>query len=259
MSNFETTNERSPMSAPQAPEKAGKSGWLRRFLPLFAIAGGLGLFFLLGFDRYLSFDALSENREWLVAQVEESPVTVALAFVLVYAVIVGLSIPGGALMTVTSGFLFGPFLGTAYAVVGATVGATAVFLAARTSLGEVMRAKAGPSVQRMREGFQANALSYLLFLRQIPVFPFWLVNLVPALIGVPLRTFVIGTGLGIIPGTLVYASLGNGLGTMMAAGERPDLGIIFQPAILLPILGLAVLALIPVIYKKVRARRAAQG
>lgn len=254
MSNYETATP-APTTA-QAETAGKKPGRMRRFLPLLAIASGLGLFFALGFDSYLSFDALAENREWLVAQVEEQPVISALAFIAVYAVLVALSVPGGALLTLTSGFLFGPFIGTAYAVVGATVGATAVFLAARTSLGEMMREKAGSSVQRMREGFRENALSYLFFLRQIPVFPFWLVNLVPALLGVPLKTFVIGTAIGIVPGTLVYASLGNGVGAMMAAGERPDLGIIFQSEILLPILGLAVLALLPVAYKKVRARRA---
>jgi uncharacterized membrane protein YdjX (TVP38/TMEM64 family) len=138
-------------------------------------------------------------------------------------------------------------------VIAATCGATVVFLIARTALGDSLRQKAGPAMRRMEAGFRENALNYLLFLRLIPVFPFWLVNLVPAFLGVPLATYVLATLVGIIPGSLVYASVGNGLGTVFEAGGRPDLGIIFEPEIILPILGLAVLAILPVAYKKIRA------
>jgi uncharacterized membrane protein YdjX (TVP38/TMEM64 family) len=110
-------------------------------------------------------------------------------------------------------------------------------------------------MRRMEEGFRADALSYLLVLRLIPIFPFWLVNIVPAFLGVPLRTYVLGTLIGIIPGSFVYASVGNGLGAVFDAGQTPDLGIVFEPAILLPIVGLAVLALLPVAYRKSKARR----
>jgi uncharacterized membrane protein YdjX (TVP38/TMEM64 family) len=140
-------------------------------------------------------------------------------------------------------------------VVGATVGATIVFLIARTALGDALRARAGPRVRRMEEGFRSDALSYLLVLRLIPIFPFWLVNIVPAFLGVALRTYVLGTFIGIIPGSFVYASVGNGLGAVFEAGGTPDLGIVFQPAILLPIVGLAVLALLPVGYRRYKARR----
>ena len=122
-------------------------------------------------------------------------------------------------------------------------------------IGETLRAKAGPRIRRMEEGFRADALSYLLVLRLIPLFPFWLVNIVPAFLGVPVRTYVLGTFIGIIPGSFVYASVGNGLGAVFEAGGTPDLGIVFTPAILLPIVGLAVLALLPVAYRKYRARR----
>jgi uncharacterized membrane protein YdjX (TVP38/TMEM64 family) len=140
-------------------------------------------------------------------------------------------------------------------VIAATVGATIVFLIARTALGDSLRRKAGPGMRRMEAGFRESAFNYLLFLRLIPLFPFWLVNLVPALLGVPLTTYVAATLLGIIPGGLVYASVGNGLGALFDAGGRPDLGIIFEPEIILPILGLAVLAILPVAYKKIRARQ----
>ncbi len=232
---------------------------VRRSLPLAVLVAGLALFFLLGLDRYLSFEALSRHHEWLSQQVAARGPVAAAGFVVVYALVIALSVPGGAILTVFGGFLFGIWWGTAYAVIGATLGAVAIFLAARTALGDPLRRRAGPAVRRMEAGFREHALSYLLVLRLIPVFPFWLVNLVPAFLGVPLRTYLVGTFLGIIPGTFVYASVGNGLGRLMAAGERPDLGVVFEPEILTPLVGLAVLALLPVVYKKVRARRSPDG
>jgi len=176
---------------------------------------------------------------------------------------IAFSLPGGAVATIFGGFIFGSMidgiLGTVVAaaivVVGATIGATALFLAARTGLGEPLRARAGPGLKRMEAGFRENAMSYLLVLRLVPLFPFWLVNLVPAFLGVPLRTYVIGTFFGIMPGTFVYASVGRGLGAILAEGKKPDLGIIFKAEILIPLLGLALLALIPVVYKRLKARR----
>ena len=256
-----TTGETQAHHGPADPgaQAAGTSArrplW-RRIWPLGLLLVGLGLFFALGLDRYLSFQTLADHRDWLMAQVREVPVLAALAYMLAYAAVAAFSIPGGAVLTILGGFLFGTWLGTTYAVTGATLGSIAVFLAARTALGDAMRARAGGAVQRMRQGFQENALSYLLFLRLIPVFPFWLVNLVPALVGVPLGTYVLGTFAGIIPGTLVYASVGNGLDALVTAGGTPGLGIIFQPAILGPIVGLGLLSLLPVAYKKWKARRA---
>ena len=241
--------------APRTGVAAVRPVW-RRLWPLLLLLAGLGLFFALGLDRYLSFRALSDHRDWLMAQVRDVPVLAALTYAGVYAGVAAFSIPGGAVLTILGGFLFGIWLGTAYAVAGATLGSVAVFLAARTALADVLRAKAGGAVQRMRQGFQENALSYLLFLRLIPVFPFWLVNLVPALVGVRLGTYVVGTFAGIIPGTLVYASVGNGLDALVTSGGTPSLGIIFKPEILGPIVGLGVLSLLPVGYKKWKARRA---
>lgn len=234
---------------------ARKAGMLARVLPLLVLIAGLAAFFALGLHRYISFSTLAQHRQTLLAWVAEYGVLAGIAFAVVYAVVVAFSLPGGALLTLTSGFLFGVVGGTLCAVIGATIGATAVFLAARTALGDFLRAKAGAAVRRMEEGFREDALSYLLVLRLVPLFPFWLVNLVPAFLGVPLRTYVLGTFIGIIPGTLVFASVGNGLGSVFDAGGTPDLGIIFRPAILLPILGLAVLALIPVGYKRWKARK----
>lgn len=223
---------------------------MRRVVPLIILGAGLAAFFALGFGRYLSFEALSAHRGDLLAFVAEFAVVAVLAFMACYAAAIAFSVPGGALMTMTGGFLFGTAFGTVYVVIAATIGSTALFLAARTALGDTLRRRAGPALRKMEAGFQENALSYLLFLRLIPVFPFWLVNLVPAFLGVPLRTYVTGTLFGIIPGTFVYASIGTGLGAVFASGETPDFGILFTPDVLIPIVGLAVLALLPVVGKQ---------
>jgi uncharacterized membrane protein YdjX (TVP38/TMEM64 family) len=175
-----------------------------------------------------------------------------LTFVAIYVLVVAFSLPGAVWMTIGGGFVFGAASAAVYVIVAATLGASAIFLVARYALGDVLRAKAGPAMRRMEAGFRENALSYLLVLRLVPLFPFWLVNLVPAFLGVPLRTFVIGTFVGIIPGSVVYCLVGNGLGAVFDAGETPDLGIIFEPEILAPIVGLAVLSVVPVVYKRLR-------
>jgi uncharacterized membrane protein YdjX (TVP38/TMEM64 family) len=237
-----------------ATERSTERRGAGRFLPLAALAAGLVIFFALGLHRYLSFGALAENRDLLIRLVEDHPVTAPLAYISVYALAVAFSIPGAVVLTIAGGFLFGTWAGGLFVVVGATIGAVGVFLAARTAFGEGLRRRAGPWIARLEAGFRENALSYLLVLRLVPLFPFWLVNLVPAFLGVPLTTYALGTFIGIIPGSFVYASVGNGLGAVFDAGGSPDLTIIFKPEILLPIVGLSLLALIPVVYKKFRRK-----
>jgi uncharacterized membrane protein YdjX (TVP38/TMEM64 family) len=227
---------------------------LERLLPLGLLLLGLVLFFALGLQRYVSLDALRDNRQALVQWVAQAGLVAWLAYIGVYALIAAFSIPAGALATIVGGFLFGPVLGGGLAVVGATAGATVLFLAARHAFADYLRARAGPAIQRMERGFDENALSYLLFLRLVPVFPFFLVNLAPALLGVRLGTYVLGTAIGIVPGALVYASVGDGLGAVLDAGQWLDTGIIFKPRFFVPILGLALLALAPVAYKTLRRR-----
>ncbi|MGH6919037.1 MAG: TVP38/TMEM64 family protein [Geminicoccaceae bacterium] len=232
-----------------------RSRAIRRLFPLAVLLAAIGVFFALGLHHYLSFETLHQHRDQLLTLVEQHPVLAPLAFTAVYAAVIALSVPGGAILTIAGGFLFGIVPATLYVLVGATIGATIVFLIARTALGDALRAKAGPRIRRMEEGFREDALSYLLVLRLIPIFPFWLVNIVPAFLGVPLRTYVLGTLVGIIPGSFVYASVGNGLGAVFDAGQTPDLAVIFEPAILLPIVGLAVLALLPIAYRRRKARK----
>jgi uncharacterized membrane protein YdjX (TVP38/TMEM64 family) len=223
--------------------------WLR-LVPLLILIGGLCAFVALGWHRYLSFEQIKAHRAMLMEWVERWGSLAMVAYAVGYALMAAFSIPGGAVATITGGYLFGLWAGTAASVIGATIGAVAVFLAARTALGDVLRAKASPGLQRMEEGFRRNAFSYLLFLRLVPVFPFWLVNLVPAFSGVSLRTYALATLIGIIPGSFVFVSVGNGLGALLDQGKAPDLGIIFQWEILVPILGLALLALLPVVIRR---------
>jgi uncharacterized membrane protein YdjX (TVP38/TMEM64 family) len=247
--------ERGSGSEPSDLPAMRRSSAIRRLAPLAILLIAIGAFFALGLHHYLSFETLRQHRETLLALVERQPLLAPLGFTAIYAAVIALSVPGGAILTIAGGFLFGIVPGTLCVLVGATAGATIVFLIARTALGESLRAKAGPRIRRMEEGFRQDALSYLLVLRLIPIFPFWLVNIVPAFLGVPVRTYVLGTLVGIIPGSLVYASVGNGLGAVFDAGGTPNLGIIFEPAILLPIVGLAVLALLPIAYRKFKARK----
>ena len=225
-----------------------------RLIPILVLVAGLIAFFVFDLDQYVTLTALEENRQLLADWVEANGLLAFITYMIVYAVVTAFSIPGGAVMTIAGGFLFGPFLGGALTIVGATIGATVLFLAARYAFAELLRQRAGSAIKKMEAGFQENALSYMLFLRLVPVFPFFLVNLVPAFLGVGIGTFVIGTFLGIIPGSLVFASLGDGFSAVVEKGGDIDLGIIFEPRFLLPILGLAVLSLIPIVYKKLKSR-----
>jgi uncharacterized membrane protein YdjX (TVP38/TMEM64 family) len=235
------------------PEDMPRKPVAYRLVPLGLLILAGALFAAFGGHRYLTFAALAENREWLCESVAHGGVFAVAAFILVYAGMVALSLPGGALFTIASGFLFGPYLGAGYAVIGATLGATVVFLAARAGLAG-LAGRAGTWGRRLESGFRDNGFNYLLVLRLIPIFPFWLVNLVAAAVGLRLSVYVFGTLIGIIPATFVFASLGNGFGAVLDEGRPPDLGIIFRPSVILPIVGLAALALMPVIFKRWRAR-----
>jgi uncharacterized membrane protein YdjX (TVP38/TMEM64 family) len=218
---------------------------------------GLAAFFVLGGGEYLNFDKLGERRASLQAFVAENRVVAVLLFVAIYATATTLSIPGATVLTLAGGFLFGVWLGGAATVVGATIGAVVVFLAARAAAGDFLRRKAGPAIARIDQGVRENAFSYLLSLRLLPVLPFWLVNLASGFVAIPLRTYAAATFLGIIPGTFIYAGVGAGLGSVFEGREQLDLGVIFKPAILLPLLGLALLSLLPIVWRRFRPAKSA--
>lgn len=245
------------MSSTTSPVPAGGApGFsLRRLWPLAVLAAGIATFFALDLNMYLTFEALRDNRATLTAFVADHALAASLLYLAVYATAVALSLPGGAVLTVTGGFLFGTALGTLQVVVAATLGATALFVIARTTLGDALRARAGPFLKRMEAGFRENALSYLLVLRLIPLFPFFVVNLVPAFLGVPLSTYVIGTFFGIIPGSFVFTSVGAGLGSVFDKAGEFSPSSVLTPQILIALIGLAALALLPVVHRKLKARR----
>ncbi|WP_298919186.1 TVP38/TMEM64 family protein [uncultured Roseobacter sp.] len=230
---------------------------LMRNLPLLVIlaAAAVGAFTL---REYLSFDALRDNREALIAFRDANFVLTVLGFVLAYVVIVGFSLPGALIATLTGGFLFGTFAGSLFSVTGATLGAAIIFLAARHGLGDRLKARMDASqgaINKIKRGLDENQWSMLFFIRLVPAVPFFVANLIPAFLAVPLHRFVISTFLGIIPGSLVYSSVGAGLGEVFARGETPDLGVIFEPHILVPILGLSALSLLPVLVKAVSGKK----
>ncbi len=234
----------------EAPDKGSPK--LRIAITAVAVAIVATTLNLTGALDYLSFSALAENRVWLVDRVEALGYAAPLLFILIYAVSTAFSLPTGLLLSTAGGFLFGTLWGGLFNVIGATLGATMIFLAARTVLGEVLRARAGPFLQKLEAGFRENELSYMFVLRLVPLFPFWLVNLAPAFLGVRTSTFVGGTFVGIIPGAFVFASVGTGLGAVLAAGGTPDGSALLQPHVILPIIGLALLAMIPVVTKRLR-------
>jgi len=227
---------------------------LPKWVPLAAIGlvAAIGAFTL---KDTLSFEALAENREALLAFRDANFLLTVGFYLLAYILIVAFSLPGATIATLTGGFLFGLATGTLLTVFAATAGATIIFLAARWGLGEKLAAKMDASegkVKHLKEGLKENEISVLFLMRLVPAIPFFVANLLPALVGVKLRNFVFTTFFGIIPGTAVYTWVGAGLGEVFARGETPDLGIIFEPHILGPILGLSALALLPILLKKFR-------
>ena len=225
---------------------------LGRWWPLLLLGAGLALFLAFDGSDLLTLDALRAHRAALMDWVARRPIVAPVAATFIYAAAVAFSLPVGLLLTVVAGLLFGPVLGTAVAVVGATTGAVILFLAARLAFGGRLRVRVEHALCRMDAGFRENAFNYLLVLRLVPIFPFWLVNLAPAFTEVPLRTYALATAIGVIPGTLVYVLVGNGLGAVLEAGGTPDLGIILTPAVLAPLIGLALLALLPVLLRRWR-------
>ncbi|MCI0755091.1 TVP38/TMEM64 family protein [Teichococcus vastitatis] len=225
----------------------------QRLWPVLLVILALAAAYGLGLQRTLSFAYLGEQRQFLQALVAARPAAAALGYGLLYALAVALSLPGATVLTMAGGLLFGTLAGAAVAVLGATLGAVLLFLAARHAVGDWLAARAGPMMNRIRPGLERDGFSYLLALRLLPLFPFWLVNLAPALVRMRLGTFALATLIGIIPGTLVFASVGAGIGSVLDEGRQPDLSIILRPAVLLPLIGLALLALLPVAWRRWKA------
>ncbi len=232
-----------------------KSVLIRR-LPLIVlvVVAAAGAFLL---RDELSFAMLAKHQEKLLAYRDSHYFWTAVGFIAGYAVIVALSLPGATVMTLTGGFLFGVFPGTLFNVIAATLGAVAVFTAVRAGAGQETAAKIaakGGAAARLQAALQDNEWSVLLLMRLVPAVPFFLANLIPAFVGVRTDRFAITTFLGIIPGALVFTSVGSGLGEVFARGETPDLKVLFTPAVIGPIVGLAALSALPIVIKLLRRR-----
>jgi len=255
---------------PSCVAAAGGKFPLRRLVPLIVVLAASAMVFAMGWHRQLSFETLVRHHEALRTFIAAHEAAAVAAYVALYIAAVALSIPVGFYLTVTGGILFGAVLGGAAAVVSATIGAICIFLIAKSAVGDYLVRRAGPLAQRLARGFRDDAFSYLLFLRLVPIFPFWIVNLVPALVGVKLSTFAAATFLGVIPATFVFAFVGEGLDSVIAAQQaayqsclaagRSDCRLEFHmhaaltPELVGALAALGVLALLPVVVKRLRAR-----
>jgi uncharacterized membrane protein YdjX (TVP38/TMEM64 family) len=239
---------------------------LVRYLPLAVLAVATATMFATGAHRYIKLEKLIAHRDDLLAFVAAHEIKALVLYALVYIAVVALSVPGAVFLTVFGGFLFGWFLGGLATVVAATIGAMIVFLIASTSIGDALVQRAGQRLRRIAEGFREDAFAYLLFLRLVPVFPFWLVNLAPALFGVPLKTFALATAIGIVPGTFAFAFAGASLDSVIAAQKaakqaciaaggtdccmRIDLHALVTPKLLVALGALGLVALVPVVLRR---------
>jgi uncharacterized membrane protein YdjX (TVP38/TMEM64 family) len=228
---------------------------LKRYLPLLIILIGMAAIYFTGLYRYLSFNALRSYHDTLKLFVQAHPIAVPLLYILAYILLTALSVPGAIFLTLLGGYLFPQPFSTIYVVFGATCGATLIFLAARTALGDSLRQKAGPFLKKMEKGFNDNAASYMLFLRFVPLFPFWIVNLAPAFFGVPLRTFVWTTLVGITPGSFVFTLAGGGLEKIFETNQAFSLSTIFNTELKVALTLLGILALVPILVKKLKKKQ----
>ena len=236
-----------------------KGSAVGRLWPVAALLAAIAALFLFGPDNQTVFEALREHRQTMLGFVADNAVVAGATFFVIYVIAIAFSVPGGAMMTIVGGFLFGPVVAASYVVFAATLGATILFIVARGTIGNRLRERAGPWLAKMEAGFQDNALNYLLVLRLVPLFPFFIVNLVPAFLGVSMRTYVVGTFLGIIPGTFVFALAGGGVGSVLDQGGDFDLSNVLTSQLIAALIGLGLLALTPVVYKWMRARKQAAG
>jgi len=240
----------------QQPSDPQRRSWLRHApLAVILTVAIIGYFTL---RDHITFETLRDNREALLAFRDANYAVMILAFIAVYVVIVAFSLPGAAVSSVTGGFLFGLVVGTAANVIAASLGAFAIFLAARWGLGETLAAKIETSegrLKRLKAGLHENEISVLFLIRLVPAVPFFVANLLPALVGVRFFNFAITTVLGIVPGALVFTWIGVGLGEVFDRGDTPDLSLLWEPQILGPILGLAALAAVPIFIKAIRGKK----
>jgi len=241
-----------------------KYSQLKRWGPLVVLAGLVLLAFANGWHEQLTLSNLIKNRAALNAYVVDNYWLSALIYTCLYFVATALIFPAASLITIAGGLVFGSVSATIFTVIGATFGATILFMVVRTSFGSFLNERAGPFLSRLSAGFKENAFSYLLFLRLVPAFPFWLVNVAPAFFKMNVPTYVTATAIGILPGTFAYALLGEGLDSLILAQDmanpgcaeagscKIDLSAAITPEIIAAIVGLIVISILPIAIKKWR-------
>lgn len=237
------------MAAEPSDQPASRGLWLKLAL-LALFIGVVVVFFALGGQHYLTLESIKSNRDALLRFTEARFVAAMVIAFFIYAGAVAFSLPGALILSLAMGFVFGRWVGTVLVVVAATTGATIVFLAARYIFADAARKRLGTLGEKINAGFTENAFSYMLFLRLVPAFPFFLVNLAPAFTSIPLRTFVLATFIGIIPGTFVFVNLGETLGRIDSLQGL----VSWETFGAFALLGL--LALVPIVIKKIRSKRA---
>ena len=231
---------------------------IRRFAPLAVLILAVIAVFASGVGQYLNLEVLQTHEATLRGFVDDNLLLALLAFMAVYAAATAVSFPGAVILTLAGGYLFGTWVGGGATVIGATLGSVMVFYVVQTSLGAALRAKAeadGGTLKKVIDGVGQGAFGYILTLRLIPLAPFWLVNVAAALAHAPLRAYALATFLGIMPATFIYSGIGAGIGTLVARGETPDLGVIFEPRVLLPLVALGLLSLGTTLYQRRRKQR----
>ncbi len=227
---------------------------LLKWFPLVLLLILMALAYFFDLPNYLSFETLKAHRQKITQFVEAHWLITPFLFIAIYIVVTALSLPVGIFLSLLGGFLFKQPFSTLYVVIGATLGACLIFLIAKTSVGNFLREKAGKRLKKMEKEFQENGVSYLLFLRFVPLFPFWLVNIAPAFFGISLITFAWTTFVGITPGAFVFTQAGTGLGAILDVGKEFSLEAVFNWQIRIALLALGIFALIPVIVKKIKKK-----
>ena len=230
---------------------------LRRFGPVAVLVALFVWAVASGMAEHISLEELRARAQGLQAFVRERPVLSLATYIALYVATVSISLPGALILSLSGGFLFGPILGGAAAVTGATGGSTVVYLVSRTAFGDFLRRWRNPLLLKIEDGFRDNAFSYLLTLRLIPAFPLLLVNVASGLMRIPVRTFLAASFLGMVPSSFVYAGIGAGLGHVFAQGEPVSLATLLSPRIYLPIIGMGVLAFLPSLWRHWRRGRVA--
>lgn len=220
---------------------------IKRFLPLGIILILMAAVYLLNLKRFISLEILQDLNSI-------HPITTPLLFILIYIASIALSLPIGSILSIFAGLLFGMPYAPIYVIIGATIGASVIFWAARTAFAPSLKKKAGPSLKKLRKGFAKNETSYMLFLRLAPIFPFWLINIAPALLNVRFFTYVWTTAVGIIPGTYIYTQAGALLSDTLTSSEPLSLTSILNLKMRLILIAMGLLALLPIVIKKIRDR-----